>query len=37
MAGKALKASGKRVMKYFRDGAVERDLLNPIIAAVTTP
>ena len=26
MAGKALKASGKRVMKYSRDGAVERDL-----------
>ena len=28
MAGKALKASGKRVMKYSRDGAVERDLLQ---------
>ena len=26
MAGKALKASGRRVMKYSRDGAVERDL-----------
>ena len=26
MAGKALKASGKRVMKYSRDGAVARDL-----------
>ena len=26
MAGKALKASGKRVMKYSRDGAVERNL-----------
>ncbi|MBP3854069.1 MAG: hypothetical protein IK990_00470 [Ruminiclostridium sp.] len=26
MAGKALKASGKRVVKYSRDGAVERDL-----------
>ena len=28
MAGKALKAGGKRVMKYSRDGAVERDLLQ---------
>ena len=28
MAGKALKASGKRVMKYSRDGDVERDLLQ---------
>ena len=28
MAGKALKASGKRVMKYSRDGAVECDLLQ---------
>ncbi|MBO6229253.1 MAG: hypothetical protein J6O50_01685 [Ruminiclostridium sp.] len=26
MAGKALKASGKRVIKYSRDGAVARDL-----------
>ena len=26
MAGNALKASGKRIMKYSRDGAVERDL-----------
>lgn len=26
MAGKALEASGKRVMKYSRDGAVERNL-----------
>ena len=28
MAGKASKAGGKRVMKYSRDGAVERDLLQ---------
>ncbi len=28
MAEKALKAIGKRVMKYSRDGAVERDLLQ---------
>ena len=28
MAGKALKASGKQVIKYSRDGAVERDLLQ---------
>lgn len=26
MAGKVLKSSGKRVMKYSRDGVVERDL-----------
>ncbi len=28
MAGKQLQASGKKVMKYSRDGAVERDLLQ---------
>ena len=28
MAGKQLQASGKRVMKYSRDGAVESDLLQ---------
>ena len=28
MAGKALKASGKQVIKYSRDGAVARDLLQ---------
>ena len=28
MAGKALKASGKKVLKITRDGAVERDLLQ---------
>jgi hypothetical protein len=26
MAGKALKSSGKQVIKYSHDGAVERDL-----------